>query len=198
MDPDQPDQTAGFKDGRTWRIGNPAEVAWIADNTSPSLEITSAIPAIFESYATVVIPEGGTLEGDQDRDAQNAVLVELLGAQSPDQPWILGYIKKGQSSDVVFPSAPQVLLYARWPYVLVEAGPEQAATWRDDSGISTALPELIFPSDRSWLISTLWDDDWRCIGGSADFIAAVLREPSLRSYEVNIGQDATPPGHIAR
>lgn len=32
---------------------------------------------------------------------------------------------------------------------------------------STELPELMFPADRPGLVSSLWDDDWTCIGGSA-------------------------------
>ena len=28
-----------------------------------------------------------------------------------------------------------------------------------------ALPDLMFPADRSWLVSTLWDDDRTCVGG---------------------------------
>ena len=34
------------KDGRTWRIGADADVAWIAEGTSPGLTITSAIPPV--------------------------------------------------------------------------------------------------------------------------------------------------------
>ncbi len=44
----------------------------------------------------------------------------------------------------------------------------------------TALPELMFPADRSWLVSSLWDDAWAGVGGSAELIAAVLTEPELR------------------
>ena len=60
--------------------------------------------------------------------------------------------------------APRTELYAGWSYVLVKAGPDQAQTWRglDWKGY---LPDLLFPADRSWLVTTLWDDDWTCIGG---------------------------------
>ena len=49
--------------------------------------------------------------------------------QSAGQPWWLGQIDTG-ADDIVFPDAPKVTLYSEWHYVLVEAGPEQAATWR--------------------------------------------------------------------
>ena len=42
---------------------------------------------------------------------------------------VAGYLDTG-ADDIVFPDAPKVTLYSGWPYVLVEAGPEQAATWR--------------------------------------------------------------------
>jgi hypothetical protein len=32
-----------------------------------------------------------------------------------------------------------------------------------------------FPGDRSWLLSTLWDDDWTCTGGSSALIDGFLR-----------------------
>jgi hypothetical protein len=61
--------------------------------------------------------------------------------------------------------------------VLVEAGPQQAATWRRHESPSFwkgALPNLMFPADRSWLVSTLH------------------ARPVLLS-----SQDATPPDHQA-
>ena len=85
--------------------------------------------------------------------------------------------------------------------MLVEAGPEQAATWRRDdlSAFWTgALPNLMFPADRSWLVSTLWDDEWTCIGGPAELVDTFVRHPRLRARSVALDQDATPPGHRAR
>jgi hypothetical protein len=60
-----------------------------------------------------------------------------------------------------------------------------------------ALPNLMFPTDRSWLSSTLWDDDWTCVGGAAVLIDGLLEHPVLgaRSRSVAVGEDATPPGH---
>jgi hypothetical protein len=183
------------RDGRTWRIGAAAEVAWIAEGTSVTRAITSAIPPVFGAYATIVLPYGPQWQDDHDR----AVLA-LLSEQSAGQPWWLGYLDTG-ADDIVFPDAPKVTLYAGWQYVLVEAGPEQAATWRDTGSSSFwmgALPNLIFPADRSWLMSTLWDDDWTCIGGPAALVNRFLDHPGLRARQVSLGQDATPPGHEAR
>jgi hypothetical protein len=183
-----------IRDGRAWRIGTSAEVAWITDGTLMGRTITAAIPAVFEAYATVELPEGG--EGQDEHD--QAVLA-LLGERSAGQPWWLGYLDTG-ADDIVFPDAPKVTLYSGWAYVLVEAGPEQAAAWRrsgPSSFWSGAMPNLVFPEDRSWLISTLWDDDWTCVGGPAELVEGLLSQPGLRARRVALDQDATPPGHQA-
>ncbi|HEX9517067.1 MAG TPA: hypothetical protein VF940_12945 [Streptosporangiaceae bacterium] len=183
-----------FTDGSTWRIGTDAEVAWIVEGTSMSRTITAAIPPVFEAYATLVLPPAGQGHCEHDR----AVLA-LLREQSAGQPWWLGYLDTG-ADDIVFPDAPKVTLYSGWHYVLVEAGPEQAATWRqsgDWSFWTGALPNLMFPADRSWLVSTLWDDDWSCIGGPAELVTSFLRHPDLRARAAALGHDATPPGRQA-
>ena len=180
------------RDGSTWRIGTDAETAWIANGTSTSRTITAAIPPVFEAYATVVLPYEG-----QGQDQHDQAVLAPLSEQSADQPWWLGYLDTG-ADDIVFPDAPKVTLYYGWHYVLVEAGPEQAATWRqygDWSFCKGALPNLMFPADRSWLVSTLWDDDWTCIGAPAELVDRFVRHPGLQARRVVLGQDATPPGH---
>lgn len=182
------------RDGRAWRIGTGADVAWIADHTVPGLTITSAIPPVFDAYATIVLPDN-----DEDRDVHDRAVLSLLTEQSAGQPWWLGYLDTG-ADDLVFPDAPMVTLYTGWHYVLAEAGPEQAATWRRiefSSYWKGVLPNLMFPADRSWLVSTLWDDDWTCIGGPAELVNTFLRHPDLQARAVAPGQDATPPGHQA-
>jgi hypothetical protein len=177
-----------------WRIGTDADVAWIANGTSAGRTITAAIPPVFEAYATVELPYGGEGQDQHDR-----TVLGLLSEHSAGQPWWLGYLDTG-ADDIVFPDAPKVTLYSGWDYMLVEAGPEQAATWRQgDLGSfwKGVLPNLMFPADRSWLVSTLWDDDWTCIGGSAGLVGSFLRHPDLQARPVALGQDATPPGHKA-
>jgi hypothetical protein len=182
------------RDGRTWPLGTDVEVAWIANGTSIGRTITAAIPPVFEAYATVVLPEGG-----EGQDQHDQAVLGLLREQSAGQPWWLGYLDTG-ADDIVFPDAPRVTLYTGWHYVLVQAGPEQAATWRESGPWSFwkgALPNLMFPADRSWLVSTLWDDDWSCIGGPAELVDRLLRHPDLQARAVSLGQDATPPGRQA-
>jgi hypothetical protein len=190
------------KDGVAWCIGTDADVTWITTHSPTGLAITSAIPPVFDCYATVVLPSDdygprGELVPEHDQ----AVLT-LLKRHTSSQPWWLGYLETG-GSDIVFYDAPKVTLYANWHYVLVQAGPEQAATWRPTGDWTnwknTELPELIFPQDRSWLLSTLWDDYWTCIGGPEALVTDLLADPLLgpRTRQVTVEQDATPPGHMA-
>jgi hypothetical protein len=159
---------------------------------------------VFDIYATVELPQRGAdahgLWSDEQQGHDRALLA-LLSRHAAPQPWWLGYLDTG-ADDIVFPDAPPVTLYADWRYVLVEAGPQQAAAWRsEDSGSfwKGALPNLMFPADRSWLISTLWDDDWTCIGGPVTLVDDLLRDTELgpRARRVAVKDDATPPGHQA-
>src|SRR5260370_40254386 len=134
------------RDGRTWRIGTDADVAWIANGTSMGRTITAAIPPVFEAYATVVLPHAGEGQDEHDR----AVLA-LLSEQSTGQPRWLGYLDTG-ADDIVFPDAPKVTLYSGWHYVLVEAGPAPARPWRPYGAVCVwngALPKLRLPSGRA-------------------------------------------------
>jgi hypothetical protein len=181
------------KDGRSWLLGDSSAVAWIAAGTVTGLTIISAIPPTFDDYATIVIPDG-----DPGRAQHDQLVITLLSKHSPNQPWWLGYLDTG-SADVIFPDAPRVKLYADWQYVLIEAGPEQALAWRRHATAwNRSLPDLLFPADRSWLLSTLWDDDWRCLGGPGSLIEAFQQEPQLDVRRVSVDGDATPPGHVAR
>ncbi len=96
------------RDGQQWQLGSVDDVQWIPAATTPGLSITSAIPPVFAAYATL----RPTAEGRDD--AFDSALVGLLVAHSGSQPWWLGYLETG-SDEVIFPDAPRVALYARWP-----------------------------------------------------------------------------------
>jgi hypothetical protein len=186
------------RDGRAWQIGAVVDVGWIDEATPSGLAITSAIPPVFEAYGTIVLPDPNA-DGEQIWERHEQALLDVLKQHSGNQPWWLGYLNTG-AHDVIFPDALMVTLYADWRYVLIKAGPEQAATWRKRDPWKGGLPDLMFPVDRSWLVSTLWDDDWTCVGGSSPLLVSVEGHPDLqdRSRRVTLEQDATPPGHQAR
>lgn len=187
------------KDGSSWRIGGANEVSWIAEGVTsspPGYALSVAIPPVFQAYATFYPP------GDPRRYPPGTALrheqavVRNLVTQTPDQPWWLGFLETG-AHDVVFEDAPRVSLYFQWDYVIVEAGPEQALTWRTGhtrAGLNEgALPDLFFPADRSWLVSGLWDDGWTCIGGPAALIDALHRDPEVAARIIGPDDDRKPP-----
>jgi hypothetical protein len=168
--------------------------------TSPGLAVTAVIPPVFAAYATVVL-----LEGAEDQERYNRAVLALLTGQSAGQRWWLGYLSPS-ADDLVFPGVtmaalPTVRLYSGQSYVLVEAGPRQAATWRRSEAGSLwwrdVRPGPMFPADRSWLVSTLCDDDWTCVGGPASLVDRFLAHPDLQARPVPPGEEATPPGHRA-
>jgi hypothetical protein len=188
--------TQVVRDGRSWSLGTAGDVEWIAAGTTIGKTITSAIPARFDAYATIVRPKPG-----EDQAGHDEAVLSVLREHPTCGAWWLGYLDTG-ADDVVFPNAPRVSLYAGWPYVLVQAGPEQAARWRGvrpGSFWSGHAPNLIFPTDHGWLVSTLWDDDWTCVGGTVALVENLINHPELRarSRRVVPGEDATPPGHHA-
>jgi hypothetical protein len=200
------------KDGREWRIGSAEEVRWIDEGTSGGVRIVSAIPPVFEAYATLEHPLTGDRLTKWEAESQTSpswvlnawkrhetAVLGVLTEHTEAQPWWLGYLETGSPSEIVFNDAPKVRMYANWGYVLVEAGPEQAARWREEQ-IHESLPDLMFPADRSWLVSTLWDDDWTCIGGPRSLIDGLSSDPVLRERARVVDpsmKDTTPPGHVA-
>jgi hypothetical protein len=179
-----------LKDGRAWRLGSEDDVAWIDAGITGGLSITAAVPSVFAAYATLAFPVDLELDRDHLRPAEDRfddAVLSVLSAHTKPQHWWLGFLETG-ASDVVLDDAPRVRVYG-WKYVLAQAGPHEARTWRSDDGRwFTALPELMFPADRSWLLSSLWDDAWACVGGSAELISALLIEPELRA-----GAETTDP-----
>ena len=176
------------KDGRAWRVGTAAEVSWLAGRPNGT-SVATALPLVFGAYATLYAPE-------QEVPVHERAVVDVLAAHTAPQPWWLGYLDTG-AHDTVFPGAPPVSLYFGWPYVLVEAGPAEALRWRSGHVRSGDghLPDLVFPSDRSWCMTALWDDAFTCLGGPADLVEALAREPLAGLRRVGPDdEDITPPG----
>jgi hypothetical protein len=127
-------------------------------------------------------------------------VLAVLSEHTAAQPWWLGYLETGVGVDTIFYDVPNVTLYSGWRYVLIEAGPDQAGSWRAFDLGKGRLPDLMFATDRSWLISTMWDDDWTCIGGPKELVDSFLSHPDLRHRVRQVdpsAEDTTPPGHTA-
>lgn len=141
------------------------------------------MPPVFERCATV-----GELDLDDDAllvEQERAVLRQPADLGPPG--WWLGHLDTG-AHDVVLPTARRVTMDADRPYVVVQAGSDEALTWRDSP------PDLVSPDDRSRLMSMLWDDGWTCVGGPARLIEALVADPLIRARAVGRGVDATPWG----
>lgn len=181
---------AALPGGRPPPPGSPV-TDWLTDGTVQSRTVVGLVPRRYAAYATVLVPDG-----DAARTRADAALVEALLAHPPAPPWHLGYLDTG-AADVVEPGAPRVSVYGGWTYVLLEGGPEQALGARRNADATpwhSALPELVFPRDRSWLVATPWDDPWRLVGGPATLVEALVRSPDLDAQEVGPDEELTPPG----
>lgn len=99
------------KDGRAWRVGNDAEVAWIEESTESGSTIMSAIPPVFEAYATLELPGTGHQqpasssekweELDRGLGRHEAGVLAVLSEHSGSQLWWLGYLDSG-ATDLIF------------------------------------------------------------------------------------------------
>lgn len=100
MTDDRETEVWGSKDGRAWRIGSETEVAWIRENTEVSLAITSAIPPVFEAYATLELPGSGEHDPAssrlEDQNIHDAGVLAVLSEHSP-APWWIGYLDTGDA-----------------------------------------------------------------------------------------------------
>lgn len=185
-----------LRDGREWRLGTDADVEWISYGAFPG---GAAEPPIFAAQCTLAMPLS---DGRAELTQHERAVIELLAEQTEEQAWWLGYVATTGNVDVVFPYAPRVSakayvgragdvglpesplgspVYTEHAYVLVEAGPEQAASWRDAGWLNWALPDLLFPADRSWLLSTTADlgRPGTSIGGSEQLVNSFLHHTVL-------------------
>lgn len=182
--------TPGVVPGAALPPGGSEAVDWITTATRRDRTVISAIPPGFDRYATIAIPET-----DDAKTVADVALVEVLQSHTTDQRWWLGYLDTGVAALV---PAPKVSVYVGWPYALHQAESHEALSARtsaDSTPWHSALPELIFPADRSWLVSTMWDDDWRCVGGPAALLDALVARVELAVRIVSPDEDATPPVH---
>lgn len=175
----------------THAFGDESTVRWIRESCPAGLSIGAAIPPGFAAYATIVIPDETGPHRQHD-----AVLVEVLEKHSSTSQWWLGFLDTG-ADPLPFAGAGTVAVYGGWQFQIVGTSPDEALRLRENVWYRT-LPDLIFPDDRAWLVSTLWDDDWRCVGGPEALIKDLSASDALETRTLSRDQDATPPGHIAR
>jgi hypothetical protein len=80
------------RDGQSWLVGTAADVAWIRAATPSGLTITSAIPPVFDDYATVELPKiredwpGHDQAGSRCSVSSRRISIGGLGTLTPAAP----------------------------------------------------------------------------------------------------------------
>ncbi|MFJ2620537.1 hypothetical protein [Glutamicibacter sp. NPDC087344] len=75
--------------------------------------------------------------------------------------------------------------YRNYHLVQADAGFLSDPLWaKTAAGEQRQRPALVFPADRSWMLSTEPYDDCTLIGGPAALIESILKDPGLEAIEV--------------
>ena len=69
-------------------------------------------------------------------------------------------------------------------YVMLTV-PLSAVRHLSDSGVGESSPNLLWPADRAWCVTSEIDFDSTLVGGSSDLVQAVLDAPGLDSWPVS-------------
>ncbi|WP_156761630.1 hypothetical protein [Microbacterium karelineae] len=191
-------------DGDGWRYDGPGGGGVISDAlevVAPHLVAHTTTPdegyaAVWEGWGGIVgamstAPSSGNLArqfGDARHDAMlkssvTDVFNNVFRRRKTWRPGVLSdEISRGPRLElphrdhVLFRAAPRVWADPSW---------EQNVPWRDSG--STYPPSLIWPADRSWVVTGDVDDDTSLVAGSAELIRAICADPRIEAREI-------PPG----
>lgn len=144
-----------------------ADVDWLRLNNGAAGTLGYAIPGYFAVYGAMNLPD--EIAATEDR------LLDALAPESGEE-LIAGWIDRGPWPP---PAGDEHVIYWDWKYRLRRV---QSSDLRGLPGEGErCFPDLLFPINRSWLVSMLWDDSWRSIGATR----AVARriEQSLLPFE---------------
>ena len=158
------------------------DVDWIRGNDAAFGTLRFAIPSGYEAYGVLDLPA--------DIVPIEDALLSALGVDPADQ-LVAGWIDRGPWST---PAGDEHVLYSGWRYRL------RRVAAADLSGLPTegegSFPDMLFPPDRSWLVSLLWDDAWRSIGSSqaiADLLASRLPNFQQLAPHANLAETGRLP-----
>lgn len=135
------------------------EVAWISRGTARGMSIRSAIPDGFDVYGLLDLD-------DEARPIEDSLLNALQ--PEPDEVLVAGWIVR---SDRMTEPGDEHTLYSGWLYRCrhVQRTDLLGRPARD------GFPDLLFPPDHRWIVSTLWDDSWRSVGVTATQALEIAR-----------------------
>ncbi|MEU8252691.1 hypothetical protein AB0C06_00290 [Micromonospora inaquosa] len=187
------------KDGRDWRIGAADDVSWIVGHTTAGVSITTAIPPVFDAYATTYQADDVTVA------AYEHALVEDVIRHTPDQPWWLAYLDTG-AHNVVFPPRPEGVplleLAVRAGRGRSRASSHLAHRWshappprRATRPVLSCRPVVAgLRALGRHLDLRRRPDTWTCVGGPTPVIHALERDSVANARQVRPDEDALPPG----
>ncbi len=97
----------------------------------------------------------------------------------------------GASSEPIPPAFPPEVIggprlhHPHRDYLLFTGPLFAALDLGDQRGVWSQSPNLFWPADRSWCVTTEIDFDSTIVAGSSELVAAVLAEPGLEAWPVN-------------
>jgi hypothetical protein len=128
-------------------------------------------------------PSIGSLPG-----IQTQALAEILNQQTQAELWYFAIWEGWAQLDLTLSRAPRVEFPGRGMYLLSGSADDADTDFSDGNMLSSYhSPNLWWPSDRAWIVSTDIDDMVTFVGGTQSCIEAVLSDPRLESTRVARG-----------
>lgn len=128
------------------------EVNWLREGNGPAGTLSYALPGRFDVYGAIDLP-------DEISPTEDTLLSAL--APNPAAALLAGWIDRGPWPP---PHGDEFVLYWGWRYRFRWVLPAELQGLPSEG--EDSFPDLLFPPDRSWLVSLLWDDSWRSVGAS--------------------------------
>jgi hypothetical protein len=122
----------------------------------------------------------------------------FLTAFAGPVPWPARPFRKARPKESPPPAFPASVLdgpkvdnsYLLFGGKLSEAGDWGAADWGHGIRRAVNSPNLMWPADRAWFVTTNIDGTWTGIGGSTELIDDLLRDPRLEVVRTRYDQEA--------
>ena len=123
---------------------------------------------------------------------------QFLTAFAGPVPWPARPFRKPRPKESPPPAFPASVLdgpkvddhYLLFGGKLSEAGDWGAADWGHGIRRAVNSPNLMWPADRAWFVTTNIDRTWTGIGGSTELIDDLLRDPRLEVVRTRYDQEA--------
>lgn len=186
---------------------DPAEADWITSGLPAFLDeaVTRRVlfgPDGFEAYARVLaLPEPlypGQSENDADElstdlsDAETVSRIIGLMTGSADEVELLFLLWDGWPYRPNLPAGDRIDLASIREYAFARGTLRDWLSWVDAGVERWFAPGFVWPANRGWCIAYDTDPHFAGVGGSAEAIDRLLRDPVLTSVAHPAGADLPP------